>query len=197
MRNYHIKAISRLIFQTGCSDKSVSRGWLRLAPNTRALGIRFARVKLIKTHKIKVMSVRFPVPHEPAASCSRYQSTLWSATVPQLCSGRPQVRALQATIQHVRHSDVFVGLSRIINENLSKPPSHPLFIVTSFFRAQTHIFRANAIAYKFFTLVINFTPQTPAGNISARVVKKHNGTWFEASIYRKCFIFVGILNILR
>lgn len=95
--------------------------------------------------KVKMMSEVLSSPYEPATvSHSRYQSTLWSATVPQLCSCQPQARASQPAIQRIRLSRIFAGSSRIINENLSV-----LFSFTSF-SGQRHISLANAIDDKAF-----------------------------------------------
>lgn len=91
----------------------------------------FLRVELIKTRKVRVMSESPRT--SPSLACiwtssapasSRYQSTLWPATVPQLCSSRPQAtqasQGKQRIYMYVR-SGIFADPSRIINGNLSAP----------------------------------------------------------------------------
>jgi len=103
---------------------------------THVSRIRFY-VELIKMRKVKKWCPNLFLFHmnQPATALhSRYQSTLWSTTVPQLCSCRPQARASQANVP-IWLDRIFVGSSRIINKNLLILSS---YTTTLFTESETH-----------------------------------------------------------
>lgn len=124
----------------------------------------FLRAELIKTRKVKVMSESLLHPYEPActASRSRYQSTLWPSAVPQLCSGLPQAWARKLCS---KRSGIFVGSSRIINENLSPHFSRLFFHIRLFSRVEDTSPMTMRSTIKLFMLVVNLAPQMPLRNI--------------------------------
>lgn len=118
----------------------------------------FLRVELIKTRKVKVMSESLLHPYEPArtASHSRYQSTLWPSAVPQLCSGLPQAWVSRKLCS--KRSGIFVGSSRIINENLSPYFSLLFFHTRLFSRDGDTSPMTMRSMIKLFILVVNLAP---------------------------------------
>lgn len=118
--------------------------------------------------KVKVISKLLSSPYELATvSHSRYQSTLWSATVPQLCSYRPQARASQATIQRIRLGRIFAGSSRIINENLSYR-SYQFSPRNLVFRNRDTPLLLARLTLKLFILAVNLVPLMPSRNTLAQ-----------------------------